>query len=120
MHIIVKDRVRPRVKEASEEVCHRLWKIHKGDQRIKELDMEEMAAAQMLATRAMLREGVDQMTVQEQMEMIQEMTHAVNGDTGLAQRQVKAMLERVKRSQKAASYTEKNEAAVRAMLERKK
>jgi hypothetical protein len=101
-----------------DEFLEKLYKIHK-DASPTELDMDDMAAGKMMATKALLQQGVV-LTTKETADLMGEMVHVIKGGTSIAQRQVKEMLERQKRSKRAATYVRKNQASVKAMLERKK
>lgn len=103
-----------------EEFLHRLHQSHRGDKQGLDLDLGEMSAAHMLASRSMVREGIEKMSVEERLALVGEMTHAIGATTNLAQHQVKAMLEREKRSKVAAAHFRKQEMGIRSMLERKK
>lgn len=122
MFIISKDgpggRDPNRVKK--EEFLHKLHKTHSSSPRKLDLDLDEMAAAQMYSSKALAREGVTNMTVEERIDLINEMTHAIGATTNLAQQQMKEALEREKRSKLLGAHVRRKEAAMRAMLERKK
>ena len=122
MHIIVRNKKSGtdpyRVKK--EEFLHNLSKIHKGDRRKLDLDLGDMAAAHMLLSKNLEREGVSNMTVQERVELTGQMVDAVNGDTSIAQREAKIMLEKQKQGKIAQAAFNKKEMALRSMLERKK
>jgi len=95
-----------------------LHEIHKGASPT-ELDMGDMAAGKMMLTKALQQAGVV-LSTKETADLMGEMVHVIKGGTSIAQRQVKEMLERQKRSQRAASYVNRHQASVKAMLERGK
>lgn len=101
-----------------DEFLQQLHEIHK-DASPTELDMGDMAAGKMMATKALQQQGVV-LTTKETADLMGEMVHVIKGGTSIAQREVKEMLERQKRSKRAASYVRKHQASVKAMLERNK
>lgn len=121
MHIIVKNKKSGtdpnRVKK--EEFLHKLYLDHSAAPQQLNLDMDEMAAAHQYASKALSMQGVDHLSVEERIELINEMTHAIGASTELAQRQMRSMIQYQKNSKAGAAYFQKKEASMRAMLERK-
>lgn len=102
-----------------DEFFHKLHSIHNAQDGKLDLDMQDMAGAHMVSSQMLRREGVEVMSVEERIDVINEMTHAIGATTGLAQMQMNKQLEREKRNIRAGKLHTDKAAGLRAMLQRK-
>lgn len=97
-----------------EEFLHKLYERHKGHP-VGSLEVSEMAAAKMLVTDAMHKQGIV-LSAGETVNIVGEMARMVGGDTTLAARQIVSQMDYEKRKKKAGGLQERNEARARELL----